>query len=447
MTTTPLLTLARHRSITLWIWVSLLAFAVAEPASATAEAAGPDTVGLAAQLSRQGDHDGASRLYVEFRRGRNDEAMPVELWRGLAGSLLFSGQAAAAQEAIDQGLARYPTDAALLRISAGIYSSQGQYARAIEQLQQATDMDAGNSADHANLGGLLTNLGRYDEAEVALKAAAGLAPQDVLVQRRLGALLLKRHTYVPATAHLQRAVHSDPDSPTLACLLGQSLEGEGRLDVALQHYERAVALDPSYLDAHYRIAQISRRLGRGGRADSALAAFQRLDGMGDADTSKRFRLLRDAIMESGDQPEHVFALAKFLFDHGLLDESENRLQAAIAQRPDDFQAINLLGSIYLRRRMPAQALTQYERATILAPQFAPAALNAGNASMLLKQPGRALAFYERALALAPEVAMTWYGVGSAYVELGQYENAARVLQQGLERTEPEGRTRKPSSHN
>jgi tetratricopeptide (TPR) repeat protein len=77
----------------------------------------------------------------------------------------------------------------------------------------------------------------------------------------------------------------------------------------------------------------------------------------------------------------------------------------------------------------------------MAPEFAPAALNAGNACMLLQQPGRALPFYERVVTLAPEVSMGWYGLASAHLELARPGVAIGILEQGLERTRPQGRTK------
>jgi tetratricopeptide (TPR) repeat protein len=430
--------------MTRWLAIPYI-FAVAvaaQPAEISPGAISPGTV--ASKLAAQGDHHRAIQLYQEILSSHDSLTAPVQTHRGLAMSLLMTGRTAEASSTVERAIARFPEDAGLKRVAAGIFSSQGQYAQAIELLEQAIRQEPDQATDHANLGGLHTNLGSYDDAEKALVRAAQLAPMDAVVHRRLGELYLKRHAYETAADELSQAVRLEPTSPTTVYLLGQALEGMADLESALARYELSREIDPSYMDAHYRTAQIARRLGQSIKADSAMAAYTHLQNVadGDADALKQMRALRDAIVESGDQPDHVFALAKFLFEHGYLDESQNRLEDVVRQQPNHYRAHNQLGNVHLQRRNPSRALVHYEAACRITPDFAPAALNAGNASMLLAQPGRAIAYYERAVALAPEVAMAWYGLGSAHLELGRRDVASKILRQGLERTHPEGRIRK-----
>ena len=414
---------------------------LAEPADNVSVTA--DDADVAGLLAARGDHDRAIRLYQDLLSSADSLAVPVQVRRGLATSLLMAGRPAEAASTLARAMQLFPEDAGLQRVAAGLYSSQGQYAQAIEHLERAIALEPDQATDHGNLGGLYTNLGRYDEAEKALLHAVGLAPEDAVVQRRLGGLYLKRHRYDDAVEHLTQSARLEPMSQTTAYLLGQAREGMAEPEQALADYEQARRMDPSYMDAHYRVAQLARRLGRIPLADSAMVAYGHLQAVGgnDADALKQMRFLRDAIVESGDQPDHVFALAKFLFDQGYLEESQNRLEAVLRQQPGNYRAHNQLGNIYLRRRIPALALARFEEAFRIAPTFAPAALNAGNACMLLKEPGRALPYYERVVALSPDVAMAWYGLGSAHLALGRPEAASRILQQGLDTTHPGGRTK------
>jgi tetratricopeptide (TPR) repeat protein len=430
---------AARRIALLWV-VALAAGAVS-----TSAAAPLDPAAKARTFTALGDHRRAAGLYQQILDGVSEQDQaPLEIHRGLAGALWMAGDAIEALGAATRALELYPEDAALLRVAGGIHASQGQYATAIERLYQAALLDPGQAADHANLGGLYTSLGRYDEAEAALLRAATLAPEDAVVSRRLGALYLKRHRFVEARQQLEQAARLDSTSPTTFYFLGQALEGLSDSEPALAQYDRARQLDPSYLDAHYRVAQLARRLDRPTRADSALAEYQHLQdvGGGDVDALKQMRLLRDAIVESGEQTDHIFALARFLLAYDYLDEAQNRFEAVLHRRPGDYQTLNQLGNIHLKRRSPDLALERYEEALGIAPEFTPAALNAGNASMLLRRPDRARTYYERVVSLAPDVAMGWFGLGSSHLELGQPGSAVRIYEQGLERSRPEGRTRK-----
>ena len=421
-----------------------VAAVIAQPSATAPTATAPVATGHAASLlAAQGDHLRAIDLYQQILAADDSLAAPVQVRHGLAMSLLMAGRIAEASSVVMDAMERFPEDAGLRRVAAGVFSSQGQYAQAIEYLESAASLEPDHAMDQANLGGLYTKLGRFDEAERALLRAGQLAPKDAVVHRRLGGLYLQRRRYEKAVEQLELAASLEPTSPTTAYLLGQAREGVAEPEPALASYERARQLDPSYMDAHYRTAQLARRLGQSARADSAMAAYTHLRDVGgdDADALKQMGFLRDAIVESGEQPDHIFALAKFLFDQGYLDESQNRLDAVLRQRPDDYQAHNQLGNIHLRRRNPALALIEYERAVGISPDFEPALLNAGNACMLLKEPGQAIRFYERVVALAPEVAMAWFGLGSAHLELGRPDIASKILQQGLQRTHPEGKTK------
>lgn len=392
----------------------------------------------AARRAAQGDHDGAVRLY---REALQQPDAPAAVHAGLAQALLYAGQTEAALAAARLGVADHPEDPRMLRAAAGVHAAQGQYADAIGHLQEAIRLDPGHAEDHANLGGLYTALGRFDEALPSLQEAARLNPDSAVAQQRLGLLHLRREAFAAAAERLSQAARLDSLSATTAYLLGQALEGQQDLPAALARFQQATRLDPSYLDAHYRTARLARRLQQTQVADEALAAYRRLQniGDGDADTLKRFRLLRDAVLESGDQPEHLFALATFLLAEGYLDEAENRLLAVVRKRPDHAQAHNQLGNVHLRRRDPDRALLRYEEAVRLAPDFVPAALNAGNACMLLRQPGRAIPHYERVVRLAPNVPMGWLGLASAHLESRRPDVALSVLDQGLKAARPEGR--------
>lgn len=393
----------------------------------------------ARSLAARGDHVRAAELYRQI----TSHGSPAEVHRGFIGALLMAGAQEEALDAASKALGLYPGNAPLQRMAAGVYSSQGQYAAAIGSLQRSLELEPNHPGAYANMGGLYTSLGRFEEAESALRSAVALAPDDAIIQQRLGTLYFKRQRYQEAIEQLELAAHLAPISPTIRFVLGQAYEAHKQHSEALQAYDSARGLDPSYMDAHYRCAQLARRLGQGQRAEQAMAAYSRLQniGGGDAELLKQMRLLRDAIVESGDQPEHIFALARFLADQGYTADAENRLRAVLAQRPSHFQARNQLGNIHLRRRFPERALQEYEQAIRIAPEFAPAVLNAGNACMLLKQPGRARVYFEKVIALTPEVPMAWFGLGSAHLELRRPDVAIDILKQGLERTHPQGRTK------
>ena len=277
---------------------------------------------------------------------------------------------------------------------------------------------------------------RYDEAAEQLRRLieAGKAGADVL--SLIARIESDRGRPTEALDWLRRGLREVADDAQLRTRLGGALVAQDSLEEALPHLERAVELDPDLEEARYHLGRLYLHLGMRVAGEASLGRFQRLQ-------THHTDLLdfKTAIVLNPDDARAYYSLGAVYSRIGRLEAAWQAYRAALTIDPGHRDALNNLGNIHLRRRAPGLALEQYERATHMAPEFAPAALNAGNACMLLQQPGRALPFYERVVTLAPEVSMGWYGLASAHLELARPGVAIGILEQGLERTRPQGRTK------
>ncbi len=104
---------------------------------------------------------------------------------------------------------------------------------------------------------------------------------------------------------------------------------------------------------------------------------------------------------------------------------------ALGVNPNNADAHSNFGNALRDLKRPDEALAAYGRALQLRPNFADALLNRGNALQDLKRPHEALAAYDRALALKPDHPETHYSRGNALRDLKRYEEALAAYDRAL----------------
>jgi predicted O-linked N-acetylglucosamine transferase (SPINDLY family) len=118
-------------------------------------------------------------------------------------------------------------------------------------------------------------------------------------------------------------------------------------------------------------------------------------------------------------------LSRALSHHreGRLDEAEAIYQAVLAQQPDHFDCLHLLGVMRRQRGGSDAAVALISRAVALKPDVAEAHVNLGNAQMDQLRFDAAAESYERALALKPASAMMHRHVATARRAQGRLADA------------------------
>ncbi len=112
-----------------------------------------------------------------------------------------------------------------------------------------------------------------------------------------------------------------------------------------------------------------------------------------------------------------------LHQAGRLDEADAIYAALIAADPNAVDALNLSGQIDLAHRRFDAARAKFVRARQIAPGFADAWMNEGNALRGAGRPRDALAALEQAAALAPGHALILCNRGLAKLDLGDANGA------------------------
>ena len=134
------------------------------------------------------------------------------------------------------------------------------------------------------------------------------------------------------------------------------------------------------------------------------------------------------------QPQHFDALHLL----GVIEYQSQHAQRAVdlitralAVKPHEVGALSNLGLALGELGRPEEAVTRFDQALALRPDFAEAHYNRGNALMKLKRADEARASFERAIETRPAHAPSHYNLGIALYELSRFEEAVRSYERAL----------------
>lgn len=130
-------------------------------------------------------------------------------------------------------------------------------------------------------------------------------------------------------------------------------------------------------------------------------------------------------------PEQALTVASDLHRGGRLDEAEGLYRQILAVRPDDPDALHLLGVVRRRRGDGAGAVALIERAVALRPDFIPAYTNFANALADVGQDDAAIAILRQGTGLAPADVGLWWALGNRLWHLDRYDEAEQAYRRVL----------------
>jgi tetratricopeptide (TPR) repeat protein len=278
---------------------------------------------------------------------------------------------------------------------------------------------------HYNLGLTLLYLERRSEAYDAFYKSAWNAAWRAPAYLRLAELDCGRSEWEPALDHLNRSLCAECDNLNARCLKAVVLQRLGRAQESLALLGETHALDPLDIFSRFLLSSdlpkdtqqrldLAFDLVRAGLFEEAL----RVVSQPAADTKGAGALLgyfrADILARLGRSQESEQARLQaamqppdYVFPNRL--EELVLLEEAITANPGDGYAAYYLGNFLYDRRRYEEAITQWERATELLPEFATSWRNLGFAYQNVRHDAaRAVEAFARASRLAPEDARILY---------------------------------------
>jgi tetratricopeptide (TPR) repeat protein len=228
----------------------------------------------------------------------------------------------------------------------------------------------------------LRTLGQSQEPLDALRKSLQLEPNQPEVWRHLGLLQSSLGDKPSALASLRQSLTLDPEAAETHSSLGAVLAETGQLPAAEAAFRAALRLRPAYPETHAHLAYLLANRG------DLVSAVWHYD-------------------HAGDGALNQFSYAITLARLNRLPEARLRLERSLAADPNQPASHELLGRFLEAAGKPAEAVTHYQQAIRLKPDFGLAHLNLG--AVFGRQGNRAAAAAEFRLALAdpdPQIRQT-----------------------------------------
>jgi tetratricopeptide (TPR) repeat protein len=221
-------------------------------------------------------------------------------------------------------------------------------AKALKQI--LTELDAGRGPKASEISRAVQS----DAEAIAVAKSLGRArPNYARVYNRMGTEFLKSGKLAKGVAEFKRAIKADPTYAGAYNNLGVAYERMGREDAQAQ-FERAIELRPDFTYAHFNLARLLMKKGRGAEAVAELQRTIQID------------------------PNHTGALNMLGMALGRQQkfaEAQSYLERAVRLEPDNAEIRNNLGAAYAGQGRLREAAAQFEAALRISPNDADARKN------------------------------------------------------------------------
>lgn len=142
-------------------------------------------------------------------------------------------------------------------------------------------------------------------------------------------------------------------------------------------------------------------------------------------------LFTDLLFYDPHQPEAQHFLGLMDYQEGRVDEGLARVEAAVRLRPDSAEFLNNLGTIYLAKKRPGDALRVYAKAVGLVPANPNFLINLAVALVQLGQYDEATAIARKVLVKRPEFSAALNVLGNVLRLKGDREGALEAYERQL----------------
>ncbi|MGH9143634.1 MAG: sulfatase-like hydrolase/transferase [Vicinamibacterales bacterium] len=259
-----------------------------------------------------------------------------------------------------------------------------------------------------------------------------------------------RHTSNAGLEMLERVVAKDPEVVDGWLLMGNEYAERRQFDRALKSFQRALALNPDYDLAVINTARVYRALGRPGdaviglsellkRSPENLSARQQLAQalIDDHRLSEAERELSAVLAKDPHMAAARASLGALRLQQGDADAAEHELRAALAQDPDLALAHFNLALLSEQRGDLGAAANEYRQEAAQHPGSYMAQFNLGKVYEKTGNRQGQLEAYQDAVVSNPSFAEGHLFLAKLYLDLQQFDAAARSARRGLE-LQPEG---------
>jgi superkiller protein 3 len=281
------------------------------------------------------------------------------------------------------------------------------FAAAVEPLQKYIAQRPDEAYPHFQLGYAYAGLKRAEDAKSEFSRAIALDPKMAAAHLNLGLVLMDKDPAAAAEA-FRHAAELQPMDSRPRFLAGLSLEHVGKFAEAVEQYRAALALSPKDYEAHFALGRVLLRSN-----DAAGAEDQ----------------FRAAIASRGDAAPAQLGLASALLAQKKYEAAANSLAEYLKLKPGDRSAHFDRASALLNLSRFDEALAELDLSDAGGAPSADALKMRGEIFMQQKKWNEAGEVLKQAFSLSPKDSELAEWIGHVDIELRDYPDAVRVLEQ------------------
>jgi tetratricopeptide (TPR) repeat protein len=255
--------------------------AASEEASIREKLAASENADLRFQLAELEEPEGRP-VDAEKDYQRAAELAPTELhFFSWGAELLLHRAFEPAVEVFHAGRARYPQSVRMLLGLGATYYAEGAREEAARSFLQAIDLDAADPRPYLFLGRLLATENASPAAWTGkMKQFPSLQPQNAMAHYLYGLALAKEaggeNNGASAELQFRKAIELDPHFGNAYLQLGILRSERKDFAGAIDALQKAIAYTPVSDEAHYRLAEVYRRMGDAEKARQQTALYKQI---------------------------------------------------------------------------------------------------------------------------------------------------------------------------
>ncbi len=331
----------------------------------------------------------------------------------LAQERLRAGDAAGAQAACKDVLARAPRNPEALYLTGVSCILAGNPAVAVRALHEALAIRPSHGPTLENLGLANLMLGAFGEAERVLATASKSPHAPASVFMRLGAAILNQGRYAEAIDVLNHALKLDPRDADIHLNLGQALARMGNPVAARHEFESVLKTAPDHTDAIYNLGVIALECDA---LDEARGWFERALAVDGRHVDSLVNL--GVVLQKQLYPVRAFAC----------------LQQALAIQPTMTGARFALASAYLAFGRYDDGIQELHRILGAEANHIGSLAALGDALFKTGQADAARVAAQRASELDPTAVEPYAVLSEFHASRNEVDEAIHILEMGYERT-------------
>jgi len=258
-----------------------------------------------------------------------------------------------------------------------MYLDQKRYQEAADMLQGLLENDLNKPNLHYFLGIALDGLQKTDEAIASFEKVPHTSTYHQSAMVQLSFLYQEKGASEKALHMMHLVLEKAPNEPELYLVLGALYEEMKAYDKAIEMLKKGLDVSPDEIRIHFRLGVVHDKAG---------------------DREKCIEKMR-AVIEA--EPTHAEALNYLGYTYAEvganLDEAEDLIKRAMAQKPQDGYITDSLGWVYFKKGRYKEAIKFLEEAAKLVPDDATILEHLGDAYMKVNDPKAGLRYYKKAL--------------------------------------------------